>query len=71
MREQDGHVCRYCGAFAGTADHVNPRDPDTPVVAACSPCNESKGARSLAEWVASGTAPLGAAQVLIDLGLSA
>ena len=50
------------GSSATTADHVIPHSkggPTTPdnLVAACRPCNTSKGARTLSEWIASGLAP--------------
>lgn len=54
--------CAYCGGKANTADHVIPhskggrRDPDN-LVAACPPCNTSKGDRTLTEWCATGLAP--------------
>lgn len=49
--DRDGHVCRYCGGPATTADHVvalvNGGDRLEPanLVAACVACNSSKGAR--------------------------
>ena len=53
--ERDGFLCRYCEGPANTVDHVIPverggsHDPAN-LVAACSRCNESKGAKSLDEW---------------------
>ena len=53
--ERDGFLCRYCGGPANTVDHVVPverggsHDPLN-LVAACSRCNESKGAKTLQEW---------------------
>ena len=53
--ERDGFLCRYCGGPANTVDHVVPverggsHDPLN-LVAACSRCNESKGAKTLDEW---------------------
>ena len=47
--------CVYCGAAAAHVDHVRPlarggwEHPDN-LVAACAPCNQSKGSRLLAEW---------------------
>jgi 5-methylcytosine-specific restriction endonuclease McrA len=52
---RDGHVCAFCGMRAGTVDHIMPKsrtsNPDTwmNTVAACSPCNSRKGARTPAE----------------------
>lgn len=49
--ERDNYTCRYCGRHAGTVDHVVPvsqggakLDPAN-LVAACSYCNSSKGAK--------------------------
>ena len=48
---RDNGVCRYCGAKAEHVDHVIPRvqgggdEPET-LVAACAPCNLSKGGRT-------------------------
>lgn len=66
---RDGRRCRYCGNRADTADHVLPRTRGGPttldnLVAACNPCNRSKKDRTLAEWVATGSAPAGAAELL-------
>ena len=47
--KRDNDSCRYCGDPATELDHVKPRNrqgrdhPDN-VVAACSPCNRTKGA---------------------------
>lgn len=43
-------ACVYCGAaftedLRPQADHVIPRDPSSPLVAACGPCNSRKGDR--------------------------
>ena len=52
---RDGHTCQYCGSTKDlTLDHVIPRSKGGPhtwdnVVAACQPCNYSKGDRSLTE----------------------
>jgi 5-methylcytosine-specific restriction endonuclease McrA len=60
---RDGYRCRYCGKAATTADHVLPPGSggaelsDDNLVAACAPCNRSKGARTLEEWRAAGQAP--------------
>lgn len=65
-------ACVYCGGRATTGDHVIPLEQGGAVgmgnvVAACSPCNTSKGPRTPEEWVRSGTAPLGA-RALIGRG---
>lgn len=49
---RDGRVCRYCGGYAGTVDHVVPRalggsDASSNLVAACRTCNRRKGAGGL------------------------
>lgn len=51
---RDKFICAYCGDKATTVDHVHPRSKGgahdwTNVVAACQPCNQKKGNRSLAE----------------------
>lgn len=57
--ERDGGACRYCGVSISwgeyECDHVEPvskggTDALTNLVAACEPCNRSKGAKTLAEW---------------------
>lgn len=53
----DGACC-YCDAPAEHLDHVKPisrggADVARNIVPACADCNLSKGARSLADWVAS------------------
>ncbi|WP_322768413.1 HNH endonuclease [Frankia sp. Cr1] len=45
---RDGHRCHWCGRWAGTVDHVKAKadggtDDDTNLVAACGPCNSSRG----------------------------
>lgn len=62
---RSGGRCVYCAALATTGDHVIPIEQGGAagagnVVAACSPCNTSKGPRTPEEWVRSGTAPEGA-----------
>ncbi len=53
--ERDKFTCRYCGRPANTVDHIYPverggtHDPSN-LAAACSRCNESKGAKTLQEW---------------------
>lgn len=54
---RDKNTCQYCGAkeVALQLDHINPRSrggADTPdnLVAACKPCNTSKGAKTPFEW---------------------
>lgn len=65
-------VCVYCATEpATTGDHVVPtsrggRTELRNVVGACSPCNTSKGARTLAEWVRSGTSPVKALAVMAE-----
>jgi hypothetical protein len=58
--ERDGWRCSYCDTEitmeTGHADHVIPRsrggsDDLSNLVAACAPCNLSKGARTPAEWL--------------------
>lgn len=74
---RDGYVCQYCAATGSTGDHVQPRSKGgrtvtENVLAACVRCNTSKGNRTLAEWIASGTAPAQVAKLLaerIRLGL--
>jgi 5-methylcytosine-specific restriction endonuclease McrA len=49
--QRDGYRCAWCGGTADSADHVVPRvdggtDDVGNLVAACLPCNQSKGARS-------------------------
>lgn len=61
--------CVYCAGAAATGDHVIPESrggatEDDNVLAACGTCNTSKGARTLREWIESGTAPPGATAVL-------
>lgn len=54
--ERDRWTCRYCGADNATqVDHVVPQSRGGPntsdnLVAACRPCNASKGARTPDEW---------------------
>lgn len=51
---RDGFVCAYCGDKANTVDHVKPKSKGNPAtwlnsVAACQPCNNRKGSKSLEE----------------------
>ena len=56
--DRDGEVCAYCGSEDGPfhIDHIVPvasggqNDPDNLTVA-CKPCNLSKGAKSISEWL--------------------
>lgn len=53
--ERDGYQCAYCGDYGDTVDHVEPivrggSNDDANLVACCSYCNGSKGAKPLAEW---------------------
>lgn len=60
--ERDGATCRYCDAALTwdtyECDHVHPvskggsNDPQN-LAAACEPCNRSKGAKTLEEWLGS------------------
>lgn len=55
VMDRDGYRCRYCGAVATELDHVKPYSRGgltiaSNLVAACSLCNESKGARTPEEW---------------------
>lgn len=62
--------CIYCRlALATTGDHVIPIAKGGAwgagnVAASCSPCNSSKGDRTIAEWIRSGTASEYAHQML-------
>lgn len=54
---RDDYTCKYCGAWGVRleCDHVVPvirggTHDDDNLVAACVPCNRSKGGKSLAEW---------------------
>lgn len=54
---RDGFQCRYCGCTNRplTLDHVVARsrggsDEPSNLVPACTPCNSSKGAKTLEEW---------------------
>ena len=52
---RDGWTCRYCGREATEVDHVEPRargGATSPrnLVAACRPCNKTKGIRTPSEW---------------------
>ena len=50
-----GECCAYCGAPAGTLDHVRARRRGGPttrrnLVAACAPCNRAKGSEDWRAW---------------------
>lgn len=52
---RDGSVCSYCGDTATEVDHVVPislggANQDANLVACCSHCNRSKGAKPVDEW---------------------
>ena len=52
---RDGWTCSYCGREATEVDHVAPRarggaTAPTNLVAACRPCNKTKGIRTPQEW---------------------
>lgn len=56
--ERDDYTCRYCGerGVRLEADHVVPvskggSDDPANLVTACFPCNRSKGAKLLQDWV--------------------
>ena len=60
---RDNYVCYYCGGDANQVDHVVPiskqgdlMDMDN-MVAACKPCNVSKGNRSQGSFLAKASAP--------------
>lgn len=66
---RDGGRCQYHDGPGTTGDHVVPTskggsNAETNLVAACSPCNTSKGDRTLSEWVSSGCAPARARELL-------
>jgi len=51
---RDQHVCAYCGEYAHTVDHVQPRSRGglntwENLVAACTPCNNRKADKTLGE----------------------
>jgi hypothetical protein len=55
---RDGHRCAYCGATTGPfhIDHVlsvarGGSDDPTNLTVACKPCNLSKGAKTVEEWL--------------------
>ncbi len=56
--DRDGHACRYCGASGPLhVDHIlavalGGTDDLANLAAACIPCNLSKGAKTLGEWLA-------------------
>ena len=67
--QRDAYRCQYCTRRGRTGDHVVPHSKGgisqlDNVVCACARCNTSKGARTLVEWVRSGTAPARAAKLL-------
>lgn len=52
---RDECLCRYCGDYADTVDHVLPivrggSNDDANLVACCRYCNTSKGAKPVDEW---------------------
>lgn len=52
---RDECLCRYCGDWADTVDHVLPivrggSNEDDNLVACCRYCNGSKGAKPVNEW---------------------
>lgn len=55
--ERDGHKCVYCGSAESLSlDHVVPRskggsNSEDNLVTACQPCNSSKGAKDLSDWM--------------------
>jgi 5-methylcytosine-specific restriction endonuclease McrA len=55
---RDGNKCRYCGTTDGEfhIDHIIPRarggsDEPSNLCIACGPCNSSKNATPLEEWL--------------------
>lgn len=57
--ERDGYCCAYCGQTEGLfeVDHIVPvalgggDDPEN-LICVCAPCNRSKSATPLEEWLA-------------------
>lgn len=56
--ERDNYTCRYCGSQSQPfdCDHVNPVSKGglsviDNLVTACAPCNRSKGAKTIKEWM--------------------
>ncbi len=56
--KRDGSVCTYCGETDGPfeLDHIHPysrggSDTVENLTVACRPCNRSKGARTVGEWL--------------------
>lgn len=57
MMELEGQPCFYCGNVATTKDHKIPksrggRNTRDNIVPACEPCNNLKGSRTVAEFIA-------------------
>jgi hypothetical protein len=51
-----GHECEYCGNPANTFDHVIPKSKNGQdiwqnLVYVCHPCNNSKGSKTLLQWI--------------------
>lgn len=66
---RDEHRCQYCLGVGGTVDHILPRsrggsNNDENLCACCNKCNESKGPRTVREWIDSGLAPRTASRML-------
>lgn len=60
VSDREGHTCTYCGDISGPFefDHIFPvsrggKDVPSNITLACVPCNRSKGAKTLREWMAS------------------
>jgi hypothetical protein len=55
--DRDGHSCTYCGSTGSLeCDHIVPvsrggQHEDDNLTTACRPCNASKGAKLLSEWL--------------------
>lgn len=53
--DRDGYVCRYCGRYGDTIDHVYPRvlkgtNHETNLVVACQSCNSIAGEKPFTEF---------------------
>ena len=67
--ERDEWICGYCHGGATTMDHIMPRSRGGAtalhnLIACCASCNNSKKDKTLQEWIAIGSAPRYAIDVL-------